>query len=215
MKRYFLRFRMPARASRAAFTLVEMLVVIGITALVSAAAIMYSNVGQNEVALTVETAKIAQLVLQARELALDTYSGTGGACAYGVHFDLTSVPQTYSLFAFAPGGGPCPSAATVASTTALSSAVMVQYEPSSWHLQPGQGVRLFARGDAGIPSSCQNILTDVLFYPPVPATLISLASNPNETFSSPTPSVSSICLQTVDGKNAAVITLNPAGQVNF
>ncbi|MDR3582452.1 MAG: type II secretion system protein [Candidatus Pacebacteria bacterium] len=201
--------------SRAAFTLVEMLVVIGITTLVSAATIIYSSVGQNEVALTVETAKISQLILQARELALDTYSGASGACAYGVHFDLTANPQTYSLFAYTPGSAKCPSAATVVSTTVLSSGVMSAYAPSSWHLQVGQGVALFSPGDTDIPAACKNIITDVLFYPPAPTTMIALAASQGGAFSSPSPSVSSVCLRTVDGKNTGVVTINPEGQVSF
>jgi prepilin-type N-terminal cleavage/methylation domain-containing protein len=200
---------MKSKSSRAGFTLVEMLVVIGISTLVSAAAIIYSNVGQNEVALTVETAKVAQLILQARELALDTYSGTNSACAYGVHFDYAD--QTYSLFAYTPGTEHCPSLAVVAAGGLSSSSVMSQYAPSSWQLPVAAGVVLAPPGKV----SCTNPMTDVLFYPPSPTMLVSLASNRSEMFSSPSPAESSVCLQTADGKNTATITVNPEGQVNF
>jgi type II secretory pathway pseudopilin PulG len=209
MKRFFSRFRRSSRVSRAAFTLVEMLVVIGITTLVSAAAIIYSNVGQNEVALTVETAKVAQLILQARELALNTYSGTEKTCGYGVHFDFTA--QTYSLFAYTPGTTRCPSLGDVSSAGLSASELMGQYAPSSWQVPVTQGVALVIPGAA----ACDNPMTDILFYPPAPATLIVLASNRNGAFSSPSPAESSICLQTSDGKNAATITVNPEGQINF
>jgi prepilin-type N-terminal cleavage/methylation domain-containing protein len=181
------------KSSRAAFTLVEMLVVIGISTLVSAAAILYSNVGQNEVALTVETAKVAQLVLQARELALDTYTGTVTSttrpCGYGVHFDFDSNPQTYSLFAYMVPNDiiPCPSAATVVSSTILTSGPsgnMSAYAPSSWQLPVSQGVALVAPGDA----TCNNLITNVLFYPPIPTTMIVLASDPYGKISSPSQS---------------------------
>jgi len=215
MKKFFVRFYMTARASRAAFTLVEMLVVIGITTIVSVAAIVYSTAGQNEVALTVETAKIAQLVLQARELALDTYRGTNSACAYGVHFDLSG--QTYSLFAYTPGTPRCPAVETVASSildVSKAGGVVSAYAPSSWQLPVANGVMLIRPGDVNIPSACVNVMTDVLFYPPAPATLVALAGN-GEQFSSPAPPASTICLRTDDGKNTAVITVTPAGQVSF
>jgi prepilin-type N-terminal cleavage/methylation domain-containing protein len=220
MKRFFKRFhkmsrvraRVNANARRAAFTLIEMLVVIGISTLVSAAAIIYSNVGQNEVALTVETAKVAQLILQARELALDTYSVSSGACGYGVHFDLNSQPQTYSLFAYTPEtGGRCPSLATVMAGGLSSSTMMSQYAPSSWQLPVAQGVSLVVPGTA----PCNNPMTDILFYPPAPTTLIVNASNRNGMFSSPSLPESSICFMTTDGNNAASVTVNPEGQINF
>jgi len=220
MKKFFSHIRRAPRASRAAFTLVEMLVVIGISTLISAAAILYSNVGQNEVALTVETAKIAQLVLQARELALDTYTGTVTSttrpCGYGVHFDFNSNPQTYSLFAYMVPNDiiPCPSVATVVSTTILTFGLggnTSAYAPSSWQLPISQGVVLAIPGTA----TCNNPMTDVLFYPPAPTTMIVLASSSNGRFSSPSPAESSICLQTTDGKNSTTITVNPEGQVSF
>ncbi len=220
MKKNLLRLRtfLRSRASRAAFTLVEMLVVIGISTLVSAAAIIYSNVGQNEVALTVETAKVAQLILQARELALNTYSGTSGACAYGIHFDLAA--QTYSLFAYTPGTAHCPSPATVASTTIITSGPggnMSPYAPSSWQMPVARGVEIASPGT--LPTACSTghagspVVGDILFYPPAPVTLIAPANN-GGAFSSPTPS-SIICLETSDGGNTAVITVNPEGQVSF
>jgi len=75
-----------------------MLVVIGITMLLSSIAIGYSKIGQNEVALTVETSKVAELILQAKELSINTYGLTESgakACAFGVHFDVAA-----KLFAF-------------------------------------------------------------------------------------------------------------------
>lgn len=212
-----------SRASRAAFTLVEMLVVIGISTLVSAAAIIYSNVGQNEVSLTIETAKVAQLILQARELALDTYTGTVTAtshpCAYGVHFDLNSDPQTYSLFAYmVPSNTSCPSPAMVASTTIITPGQggnISSYASSSWQMPVAQGVRIASPSNNNFPTACGGspVVGDILFYPPAPVTLISPA-NKNGVFSSPTPS-SIICLETSDGKNTTVISVNPEGQVSF
>ncbi len=169
--------------SRRGFTLVEMLVVIGIMTLFAAISIGYSNVGQNQDALTVETAKIGEMILQARELALATYTGSGSggnACAYGVQFNYGAGPQgngTYSLFAYMPpldAYGRCPSLAT---TTALglgaysgvysgnyAGASTAAYPPrpayesiyqlSSWDMPLSQGVRLVAPGQQHVPAQC-------------------------------------------------------------
>jgi len=189
---------------RAGFTLLEMLVVIGITTLLSVVAIGYSKAGQNEVALTVETSKIAEVVLQAKELAINTYGTTANgskACAFGVHFDANA--QTYSLFAFITVGAHCPSlASTTVTTFVYSDPSMVQeYQPSSWNIPVTQGVQIDSTD-----------FSDVLFYPPAPITLI----NPLNAvkFSSPS-GASNINLSTIDDKNHSVISISPEGQVTF
>lgn len=192
------------KAHRAAFTLVEMLVVIGITMLLSSIAIGYSKIGQNEVALTVETSKVAELILQAKELSINTYGLTESgakACAFGVHFDVAA--QTYSLFAYTSSAARCPSiASTTASTFSYADPGTVQaYQPGSWNIPIAQGVQMDSAD-----------FSDVLFYPPVPITLI----NPNagDQFA-PAPVVSTIHLSTTDGRNSSVITINHEGQVSF
>ncbi len=212
--------RPPAPSGRRAFTIIETLVVIGITTIICAAAIVYSKVGQNQVAITVETSKIAELVLQARQLALATYSSGSGmnqACAYGIHFDFPD--QTYSLFAYiaatttATGDIRCPSLASTTQTMGLPLTSIGEYSPGTWEQPLTQGVKLVSPTDQG---AAADILTDVMFYPPDPQTLITRDDKQNNggTFLSPT-LPSTIYLETTDGKSQAQISVSPEGQVSF
>lgn len=218
MKQRFAR----TTGSRAGFTLLEMLVVIGITTLLAAVAITYSKVGQDETALTVETSKIAEVILQAKELAINTYgaTATGGykACGFGVHFDFSDPSNpTYSLFAYSvlnngSSNLPCPS---LASTTEMGLvgpdgeggvAIPQEYQPDSWEVPLVQGVTM--------TNEPANTLTDVLFYPPVPTTL--MTQDDAGGYVSQFMNVPSyIYLSTTDGRNSSMIAVSPEGQVTF
>ena len=153
------------------FTLIEVLVVVAIMATLSALAIVYSHVGQDQIALSIEESKVAQLILEAKELSIATYSANGDTCAYGVQFDYSS--QTYSLFAYnsaasssLPSGRPiCPSIAST--SVAIDPGAINMYVAGSWQIKHLAGCLL---NDFGAAS---DTIQDVLFYPPDPCTLIS------------------------------------------
>jgi prepilin-type N-terminal cleavage/methylation domain-containing protein len=199
------------------FTLIEMLVVLAITALLSGLAIVYSHIGQNQIALSIEESKVAQLILEAKELSIATYSTDSPTCAYGVQFDLAS--STYSLFEYNsaeslpayPGRPICPSLAST--SIAIDPGAVDEYAAGSWQIHTAQGVKL---DDPGVASGT---IQDVLFYPPDPCTLISLDG---ETFESDCsavngnpPEESYVYLSTTDGSASRTITVNPAGQVSL
>jgi prepilin-type N-terminal cleavage/methylation domain-containing protein len=196
-------------SSTKGFTLIEILVVVAVTAIISTLAIVYSHTGQNEVNLSIEASKISELILQAKQLSVATYSANSQTCAYGVHFDFTD--QTYSLFAYdseTSTNGSAPFCPSFASTTAAGviTADMVPYlGGATFQIPTTQGVV--------IESSSQNndVLTDVLFYPPNPATLISVD---DATFPTPTPSAN-VYLKTADGKSSMTISVTSAGQVGY
>lgn len=209
------------RKNNSGFTLVEILVVLAITAVLSGLAIVYSHVGQNQVALSVEESKVAQLILEAKELSIATYSTNVATCGYGVHFNYAGTSSTYSLFEYnsaspAPGGGReiCPS---IASTTNPSNGNGIEqyeqeYESGSYNLFMAPGVTLKNGGAAS------NTIQDILFYPPNPCTLISLDAKTfldNCTGSAGPPAESYVYLATVDGSEARAISVSPAGQVSL
>lgn len=183
---------------RRAFTLVELLVVIAISAVFSTLAITYSNIGRNEVALTVEAAKISQLILQAKQLSIATYTTTTASCGFGV--ELNTVSQTYSIFAYSPAGAPpCPPGYTI---TGVSSTDEQEYTPGTWQIPVSKGVVIQSQSDS---------LQTVLFYPPEPTVFL---SSDGATFPSPAATLN-VHLATVDGTNSITISINPEGQVSF
>ncbi len=200
---------------RKGFTLLELLIVIGISAMLSAIAIVYSGLARNQVALSVETAKIAQVILRAKGLSVATYSGSSvsGACGYGALFNVAS--NTYSIFAYEPQNHPpehmapppCPDD-TLASTSPIYANEIAQYSPATWNVPLANGVRLTT-------STAGDNLSIVLFYPPNPDIFI---SRDGQNFLDPAvvnPVTSKVYLVTVDGSASATIAVNGAGQVTF
>jgi prepilin-type N-terminal cleavage/methylation domain-containing protein len=198
---------------RKGFTLIEILIVLAISAMLSAIAIVYSHEGQNQVSLSVETAKVAEGILTAKNLSIATYATTNTSCGYGALINIAS--NTYSVFTYEPQSHPpehgvappCP-ANSIASTSPIYANEMVEYSPANWQVKLASGVK-FVNGGAG------NNLMIVLFYPPAPTTFI---SRDGSTFLDPTvvPSVTSkVYLETTDGTDSSTITVNGAGEVDF
>jgi prepilin-type N-terminal cleavage/methylation domain-containing protein len=187
-------------ASRRGFTLIEMLIVIAISAMLSAIAISYSGIGRNEVSLSVEAAKISQVILQAKSLSIATYGSAAGPCGYGVSFDTSA--QTYSIFSYRPlGVVSCPSDSSI---TGIASGTMSKYSDGTSNIHVANGVVL-SGGTSG------DGLSVVLFYPPNPDTLI---SRDGSTFLVPA-QTSKVYLTTVGGNATQVISVSSAGQVTF
>jgi prepilin-type N-terminal cleavage/methylation domain-containing protein len=197
------------------FTMIELLVVIAITAMLSSIAIIYSHVGQNQIALSIEASKIGELILQAKELSIATYSQAQNTCAYGIHFDYPA--QNYSLFEYnMKSSGFCPS---IASTTALGgmkapgAPQQEEYSVGSWNVHIARGVVMLY--PTSTPAS--DTIEDILFYPPNPFTFINFIGNTTSgqgTFTeNPTPG--NIYLRTSDGSESRTVTINSSGQVSL
>lgn len=186
---------------RKGFSLIELIIVIAISVMVSAIAITYSHVGQNQVSLSVEAAKISQFILQAKDLAIATYTGGAASCGFGVTFDYAA--QTYSLFRYAPNGAPpCP---TLASRVSVAAGEMKKYADQSWQTPISKGVQF--------QTVAGDVLQTVIFYPPAPTTLMS-RNGAGGVFLAPT-QTSKVYLVSADGGDTAVISVNPGGQIGF
>ncbi len=175
-------------STRSGFTLVEILVVIGVTALLSSLIVTYTSTSRDQVALSIEQAKLAQMVSRAKSLSLATYGREEVPCGYGVYIDYSL--QEYTLFAYPPGA--CADIPRVDPDTVMNNAVDKVALPKN--------VRLRASEDA---------LGAVLFIPPDPRTLIwQSGDNATSTFGK-------IILNPPSGSPQKSVEVGVGGQITF
>ncbi len=92
----------------AGFSLIEVTIVMGIMAVLSALLLSYNRSSDNQIVLGVEQAKVVGFLNRAKAFALERKSiaGTGSVCAFGVHFDGSA--GAMALFGVTPGeSGDC------------------------------------------------------------------------------------------------------------
>ncbi|MFH0890925.1 MAG: type II secretion system protein, partial [Candidatus Liptonbacteria bacterium] len=134
------------RVSRfSGFTLVEMLVTIGIMAIISSAVIIYSASSRQQIGLAAETAKLTQFILRAKSLSISTYGATQNICGYGVQLDYAN--NRYHLVSYALNS--CDSPNSISARNILE----------THRLMPGVTLSNLVSG---------NRMGDVLFLPPDP-----------------------------------------------
>lgn len=190
--------------SRLGFTLIEILVVIAITAILSGYLASYSRSSRRQIALYIEQQKIAGLIFKAKSLAIESFVATGqGNCGYGLAMDYPR--KSYGIFYYA-------------TSTASNSPKSIQCPAikKNGKLDLGQ---ITAFSDKTFintstiaftnPSPLPDALYYVLFVPPDPQTLI--VDRNGDIM----PGSATVYLQTSDGLTKAMVTVNPAGQVNF
>ncbi len=207
--------------NRKGFTLVELLVVIGISAMLTSIAITYSSIARSQVALSVEAAKVGGAIYRAKDLSIATYNippAPGGTkvCGYGLAVDVAN--NTYSIFAFHPDRTKaayagidlthfCPSLAAVIAA-GLAANEMASTSPATWQVPIANQAHLYNGGG--------NTLTAALFYPPDPDTLLTngnLSSNNMSFLASPAPL--SAYISVLNGTATTSVTINPVGQITF
>jgi len=71
------------------FTIIEMIVIIGILSLLSAILVVYIRAGENQIILFKEQAKIIGILSRAKSLGISTFGRAGVPCGYGVHFETS------------------------------------------------------------------------------------------------------------------------------
>ncbi len=90
-------------SSRSGFTLIELIVTIAITALLTGILIIYSNQSRSQILLNTEKAKVAQTISRVRSLALAGFTDPPSVpppCAYGFYIDYPN--HKYLIFEYTP-----------------------------------------------------------------------------------------------------------------
>ncbi len=88
------------------FTLIETLIVLAITAILSTIFLAYNSSSNGQVALYTERAQVVGALQRAKTLALDKYMvspGSTSSCAFGVHFQTST--GVYSIYGKYPPPG--------------------------------------------------------------------------------------------------------------
>lgn len=91
----YLKNRLKRFLSLTGFTLIEMLVILGVLSLLTTTLIFYSRTGERQILLFKEQARVFGLMTRAKSLALGTYGDPEVPCGYGIHFDA---PRTMIVF---------------------------------------------------------------------------------------------------------------------
>lgn len=174
-------------------TLLEVLITIGITLLLSSFLISYTSSSRQQIALYSEEVKLGQTIYRAKSLSLSLYSQPGSQpiCGYGVHFDYSSM--TYNLFSYNK-----PSDSSCGSINSISAGS--KNTVSTFGIN--KNVKIVS------PSGGRKI-DDVLFIAPGPKTII----NSNGTMISD--GSAAVAIQTADGLLLFTITVNTNGLIDF
>ncbi|MEY4731552.1 MAG: hypothetical protein RL681_498 [Candidatus Parcubacteria bacterium] len=77
----------------------ELIVVVAVTAILAGVLVSFNSQSRSQMALSVERAKISQVIGRARSLSISTYVQNPTECGFGVMFDF-GPSRTYNLIQF-------------------------------------------------------------------------------------------------------------------
>jgi type II secretory pathway pseudopilin PulG len=177
------------------FTVVELLVVMGVVILLLGCLVLYSGISRNQVALYVEEAKIAQIISRSKALSISAFGNPEVPCGYGVRVNPSA--KTYSLFSYQTSD--CGAISNIEVNEPTKYKIIQSFK------LPG-GVEFQSCSAGG-----GERLDFVLFIPPDPKTLIWVDG---QSIPSPTGS-GKIYLATTDCSANIIVTVSTAGQVSF
>ena len=178
------------------FTLIELMIVIAITVLLSSFLVLYGSKTNEQITLSVEQAKLGQIILRAKTMALaEVTTSSSLPCGYGIHMDYNN--NTYSLFRYIDQSGP----KGCSQIKPINPNGQNYEEVFSATLNPGVH---FVRGSN--PSD----LYDLLFVPPVPKTLVW-----NCPGCGVTSTLGVITFVTRSNSASATVSISDASQVSF
>ncbi len=170
---------------RAGYTLIELIVVIGIAGLLSGMVVLYGGAGREQITLSTESIKIVQAISRAKALAVATYADPSSPCGFGVHFDYPAKKYSIRSYRTSPS---CDSVSGIASSAPLNN---------------------FDLGTGLVWQEGADHIDDVVFIPPDPKVYLFAGG-----VLLPVGTSGKVYLLTSGGASRTV-TVNPAGQVTF
>lgn len=208
--------RRERRGGRSGFTLIEMLITIGIFMLLTGLLIPYSRKGERQILLFREQALVHGALIYARNLAIEKFQvGGQPVCGWGVHFDRAA--NRYAVFR----DNPHPLFGCDRSNKIWDSPAD---ELVSFHVDAASAARdpASVRVRFGVfePTIITNAF-DILFVAPEQFVFLNGCSPsppgiPNGVCTlSPAPDTVRIVLETSDGAFTKAIEMNKAGQINL
>jgi prepilin-type N-terminal cleavage/methylation domain-containing protein len=145
-------------SDRFGFTMIEMLIVVAVTAMLSSFLLLYNSTSRQQVALFVERAKMSQVMQKAKSFSIASYATTEEACGYGVEVDY--ITRSYFIFRYAkPAASSCEEI-TIIGTSENDPNI----QPLASYTYELNSALVFDRPDDAIES--------VLFIPPDPRVLV-------------------------------------------
>lgn len=183
------------KLSRRGFTLIEIIVVVAVTMLLSSIVIFYNSSTREQLTLFTEKAKLAEVVLRAKSLAISTYADGSSRCGYGLYLDPAA--RAYSIISYQPAD------CRILTSVDPDPAVRVALPNATYVLPP-----TLALGASSTTSA--DAVAYVIFIPPDPHVLIARADGslvPNDQ--------GVLSLYGVRSGTAAGVIVSTAGQITF
>jgi prepilin-type N-terminal cleavage/methylation domain-containing protein len=180
------------------FTIIELIVVFGVISILSSYLILYNKVSQSQIVLSLEQAKIIELLNQAKSLSISTYLNANASCGYGVNINYPD--RSYELFSYGISGPGCKNIQSIDTS-------------SSTYILIGQKNTL--PKELKFNNATSNYLNTIFYMPPQPKILIWQENNPIPINESSTNYEAKIYLQTQDNSLEKIIKVNIMGQISF
>jgi len=178
------------------FTLVELVITVGITVLLTGVLVIYSQDSRRQILLNVEKGRISQAILEVKSLALAGYTApptNPPPCSYGMKIDYEN--QTYYLFEYYPPSG-CSDVMDISSISENSLFYRITKEGII-----DKDVKFVEHDDS---------FKYLVFIPPSIKVIIFKDENTRENFGS-----LAVYLETKDGTAETKISISQSGELSF
>ena len=182
------------------FTVVELIVTIGVIAVLAGYLIVYNKNSQAQIILSLEQAKLVGALNIAKSLTLSTYIENFSSCGYGVYINYSN--NSYEIFKY----GQPPNCGVIASSSLSSILSNSSYTKIKTTNLPKEVV---------FDNSGSNKLDAIFFIPPDPKILIWRNSYPTPITENDSNYEANIYLKTKDNSMSKTIKINVAGQISF